>query len=308
MGQSTGAGSRSGVRSQLHGGVVRRVARELLLGRALAVRSNRYRQVATAGACACSRVPELRRPSREPHGKRVRIVPPDGEPGVFDWAIQVIEVRSREARGPQLTGTTREQGTDLPTIVDPYAAAGLGAIQARDHAFSWPRFQQRADLIFRELQQAWSEQTWERARAFVSDALHESQQYWIEMYKRAGLRNITENAAITSMELARVESDRYFDAITVRLFASGLDYTVDQRRHVVSGSKHTERAYSEYWTLIRSAERRGAAGTEPKCPNCGAELKINMAGHCEYCRAKVTTGEFDWVLSRIEQDDAYGAA
>jgi len=28
-------------------------------------------------------------------------------------------------------------------------------------------------------------------------------------------------------------------------------------------------------------------------------------GTCTYCQAKVTTGEFDWVLSRIEQDEVY---
>ena len=42
-----------------------------------------------------------------------------------------------------------------------------------------------------------------------------------------------------------------------------------------------------------------------QCPNCGAALKVNMAGVCEYCRSKITSGEFDWVLSRIEQDEAY---
>jgi len=30
-----------------------------------------------------------------------------------------------------------------------------------------------------------------------------------------------------------------------------------------------------------------------------------MAGICGYCQAKVNSGAFDWVLSRIEQDDAY---
>ena len=30
-----------------------------------------------------------------------------------------------------------------------------------------------------------------------------------------------------------------------------------------------------------------------------------MAGSCTHCNAKVTSGEFDWVLSRIEQDEAY---
>jgi len=58
--------------------------------------------------------------------------------------------------------------------------------------------------------------------------------------------------------------------------------------------------------LIRGSSRKGPARREPNCPHCGAPLKIGMAGTCEYCRAKVTSGEFDWVLSRIEQDEAYG--
>jgi hypothetical protein len=30
-----------------------------------------------------------------------------------------------------------------------------------------------------------------------------------------------------------------------------------------------------------------------------------MAGVCEYCLGKITSGDFDWVLSRIEQEKAY---
>jgi ferredoxin len=30
-----------------------------------------------------------------------------------------------------------------------------------------------------------------------------------------------------------------------------------------------------------------------------------MAGSCTHCHAKITSGEFDWVLSRIEQDESY---
>ena len=30
-----------------------------------------------------------------------------------------------------------------------------------------------------------------------------------------------------------------------------------------------------------------------------------MAGLCEYCHGKITNGDFDWVLSRIEQDESY---
>jgi hypothetical protein len=74
---------------------------------------------------------------------------------------------------------------------------------------------------------------------------------------------------------------------------------------VVSGNPKVDRFYSEYWTLIRGAGVRGAPRTDKSCPNCGAPLDVNMAGECEHCGAKVTRGEFDWVLSKIEQDDSY---
>ena len=131
------------------------------------------------------------------------------------------------------------------------------------------------------------------------------QLYWIEMYKREGLRNITENTRIAHIQCVSVTSDAYYDAITVRVYASSLDYTVrTDNGTVVGGSQQKPREYTEYWTLIRSVAPKQVSHHEG-CPNCGAELKINMAGHCEYCQAKVTAGDFDWVLSRIEQDESY---
>ena len=94
----------------------------------------------------------------------------------------------------------------------------------------------------------------------------------------------------------------------MRLWASGLDYTVrDADGKRVSGSARSKRAYSEYWTLIRGATVRGAPkASDANCPGCGAPLdKVSMAGNCEYCGAHLTRGEFDWVLSKIEQDDSY---
>jgi len=49
----------------------------------------------------------------------------------------------------------------------------------------------------------------------------------------------------------------------------------------------------------------GPSRVDAGCPSCGAPLQIEMAGNCVYCRAKVTSGDFDWVLSKIEQDDSY---
>jgi hypothetical protein len=225
--------------------------------------------------------------------------------GRFDWVVHQIEVLERETRGPMLTGTTAEQGTELPTVQDPKLQASLAALSQRDPQFSQDGLVARVRLIFDTMQVAWSSLEWERARPFLSDSLHEAQSYWIRAYRAAKLRNVTENARISRAEIARVLRDRWFDIVTVRIYASSLDYTVDGAGQVVGGSKSKERAYTEYWTLIRSAARQGPAGSTPCCPQCGGPLAITMAGQCEHCQAKVNSGEFDWVLSRIEQDEVY---
>lgn len=225
--------------------------------------------------------------------------------GAFDWNIVSVQLMAREGRPPLLTGTVDEQGTDLPTVFDDDASERFAALQAKDPETSWPALQTRASLAWSELQTAWNAQDLSKARPFLSDAQFQSLLYWIETYRRSGLKNVTEAARITNIELVRVTADRFYDAVTVRLYATGLDYTLDKNGKVVAGNRSRQRPYSEYWTLIRGSQRRGAPRTEPVCPNCGAPLAVNMAGTCTYCNVVVTTGEFDWVISRIEQDEAY---
>jgi predicted lipid-binding transport protein (Tim44 family) len=225
--------------------------------------------------------------------------------GSFDWVVQTIQVASRENRAPALTADVAEQGTNLRSVVDAGLGPAVHALRTKDPAFDVPQFQQRVGLVFNQFQIAWSARNLAQMRPFMSDALFSTQEYYVAAYTAQRLRNITERARITNMELVKIASDPYFDAVTVRLWATGLDYTVTDDGKVVSGSKSRERVYSEYWTLIRGTNRKGPAKTELACANCGAPLSVNMVGHCNYCKVKVTTGDFDWVLSRIEQDEAY---
>jgi predicted lipid-binding transport protein (Tim44 family) len=226
--------------------------------------------------------------------------------GDFDWVVRAAQVVESQERGPMLTTEVPERGGELPTVVDPEAQPRMGAIARRDPSFQWQAFQQRIGLVFAEFQVAWTQRDLLKMRPFFTDALFDTQRYWVEAYRAQGLRNVTDRARILRLELARVASDKWFDAVTVRLHATGLDYVVrDKDEHVVRGSTSRERPYTEYWTFVRSAARAAPTRTAPECPSCGAPLAVGMAGDCRYCRAKVTTGEFDWVLSRIEQDEAY---
>jgi hypothetical protein len=262
--------------------------------------------------------------SRTPDRARVFVCPSCGAPldtmvggqcsycqaatdtGQFDWVVERIVLADRETRVPMLTGTTEEKGTDRPTVVDSDLSRRFAELTTRDPSFAWPAFQARVGLIFGAMQTSWSNREWAKVRPFVSDNLFEMLAYWIEAYKKERLRNVTEGARIEQLELARVASDKFFDALTVRLFATSLDFTIaDDDGRVVGGSRNKPRRYTEYWTLIRASGKTGTARTDGACPSCGAPLQIEMAGHCTYCRAKVTCGEFDWILSRIEQDDVY---
>jgi hypothetical protein len=225
--------------------------------------------------------------------------------GRFDWNVVYFERLRSENRGPMLTSDVEEEGTDMPTVVDPMAQGELANLRQRDPSFDWNAFTQRVALTFAEMQTGWSARDLSNVRPFVSDNLFQSQAYWIDLYVQARARNITEGAHITRIDLANVLSDKHFDAITIRMFATSTDYTISDDGKLLSGSKSRQRAYSEYWTFIRGAGKVGPTKTTPNCPNCGAPLNVNQAGTCEYCKVKVTTGEFDWVLSRVEQDDSY---
>ncbi|MCA9551101.1 MAG: TIM44-like domain-containing protein [Myxococcales bacterium] len=226
--------------------------------------------------------------------------------GRFEWSVVEIQTVRKEPRGPGLGHHAPEQGTTLRTISSPTLKGDLEALRARNPSFDLGAVERRLHLIHHELNVGWTAQDWRRARPFTSDPLFQSQVYWMDAYRRAGLINVTENARVVRLEVVAVMQDRWYEALTFRVFATGLDYTVASAdRRLVSGSNRQERPFSEYWTLIRSAGVDRPTLDRPNCPNCGAALDVNMAGECKHCESRIISGEFDWVLSRIEQDEAY---
>jgi ribosomal protein L24E len=226
--------------------------------------------------------------------------------GEFQWYVRQATLLHREEKGPLLTSDVPEVGTDYPSVVQPGFENIRAAFEKNNPTFSWGKFQGRARLIFDELQAAWSTLAWERARPHETDNLFQMHQYWIDAYKRQQLRNVVDQCTITAMQPVKIKEDAFYNSITLRIGAQGYDYTVDAGGRVVSGSKNNLRRWSEYWTFIRNRQAQPlTARVDLNCPNCGAPLKVNNAGVCQFCGGKITSGEFDWVLSKIEQDESY---
>lgn len=226
--------------------------------------------------------------------------------GEFQWFVRHIALLSREAKGPLLTSDVPEMGTNSPSVVQPGFESIRAVFEKNHDNFSWGLFQTRARLIFDELQAAWSNLDWERARPHETDNLFQMHQYWIDAYKRQHLRNVLDQCTVTAMQPVKIIEDAFYHAITVRIGAHGYDYTVDANGKIVAGSKNNLRRWSEYWTFIRNRQAKPLeTRVDLNCPNCAAPLKVNQAGVCQFCGGKITSGEFDWVLSKIEQDESY---
>lgn len=226
--------------------------------------------------------------------------------GEFDWFVEDIQVMSEQRRGPLLTGSVPEVGTDYPSLLDKNLKGKFDALKAKDPAVDLENIRERVRMVFLEVQNAWTENDWEKARPFATDRFWLTQNYWVQAYLQQGLQNRLDGMRVTRTEPVKVDSDPFFDTFTWRIWAVSKDYTVKKASgEVVAGSKHRDRRFSEYWTFIRSTSAKGHAHADKNCPNCGAPLEINQAGHCNYCSAKIVGGQFDWVISRIEQDESY---
>lgn len=231
--------------------------------------------------------------------------------GAVQWEVSAAAVlQDRPLTAPDLhLGGGVEPGTRAPSVKDPDLAPRLRALVNRHPDWSTPAFEQRAVDVFHKLQRAWSEQRWETARPYQTDALFQIHRFWMERYRRTGLVNKLADVAALRIELVKVDQDAWYESVTVRIWGRMKDWTertTDGK--LVGGSKTEDRVFTEYWTFVRAvgAEQREVAHDLNHCPSCGAPLdQVSMAGVCGYCDTKITGGDFDWVLSRIEQDDAY---
>lgn len=276
-------------------------------GRQLGVLSPGPEGMRSLGCPSCGSTQAITLDGRCPNCSTVRTG------GASQWEVETFQVlQSAALTAPQLQlGGGMEHGTQLRTVQAPDLGPQSRALLARHPAFAWETFNATVESIFLKLQEAWSTQRWELARPYETDALFQTHRFWMERYRRFGLVNKVEQVSVRRIELARIGVDAFYESITVRVFASMLDWTEQgPQKKVVAGSTSEKRVMSEYWTFIRriggKARPDGGGWDAEHCPSCGAPLdNVSQTGVCGYCEATITTGDFDWVLTRIEQDEAY---
>lgn len=228
--------------------------------------------------------------------------------GDFDWAVSNILVESIEQFTPHAAeGGGVEMGTSLPTVTHPDLGRRREDFMTRHPDFSWNEFWNRSTSIFMKLQHAWSQRDPSMCRPFETDVLFRQHRYWIEDYQKRRQINKLSGIDVERWELSNTVTDAYYESITARVFASMIDVTTDESGQLLYGDPKRPRRFTEYWTFIRRVGFKPSKGNSLySCPSCGATLdNVNQNGICQYCDTVITLGDFDWVLSNIEQDEIY---
>lgn len=186
----------------------------------------------------------------------------------------------------------------------------IGRIQQRDPQFDTETFLQRVVNGFVTVQYAWSDQDLRRCRAFISDGVRERFELYIAMQQAENIRNRMRQVEVTGTEVVSVTSDSHFDTIHVRIGASAISYNEDltSSRRVSGNSDRTPISFAEIWSFSRRPgvqTQTAASVMEGRCPNCGGPVEIVDKAECPQCRSVVNSGQYDWVLAEITQDEEW---
>jgi predicted lipid-binding transport protein (Tim44 family) len=215
--------------------------------------------------------------------------------GTVDWVVSDVQPAA-------FVGSSSESQL---AVAAPSVPAGIATLGAADPNFSMETFKGRAKQAFLALQDAWCKQNLDAGRAFLSPGAYFAWSAQLEALAAEGRRNVMEHVAVQGIDIIRVVHGRVFDDLTVRVSAVAADFEVDKDNKIVFGDR-TVQPFTEDWTFQRSigvATTNKPGTLESTCPSCGAPVSLTQIGECRYCKAAVTSGKFDWVVSRIEQED-----
>ena len=192
-----------------------------------------------------------------------------------------------------------------------FQEADITQITSIDPNFSKQRFLDHVQSLFAKFQQAWSASDITTIQAYLTESMYTRLQTQISELIAKNEQDVLENIAIGGLKIVKCSIDNNFEYLSVQIDASMKDYDVNKDTgKVVSGNKFVNGRFTEYWEFIRSKSVQSDYSkgfVAQTCPNCGAPIDINEFGECKYCKAKIISGNFDWVLDNIYQQGEFQA-
>ena len=170
------------------------------------------------------------------------------------------------------------------------------------------RLFEKTKLAFLTIQTCWSNRQLKPMRRFISDGVYQRFFAQFFMMKKLELTNPIVDVEVISIAVVRKSIDGMYESVDVKIEAQATDQFISEKYPNLNSPGGTEN-FTEYWTFIRRTNH--VAGKDifhsQNCPQCSAPLddRLLQSARCEFCGCSLNSGEFDWVLSEITQEEEY---
>ena len=181
-------------------------------------------------------------------------------------------------------------------------------IIALDPDFDKNHMISRVEKAFFIIKQAWSNHDMASARGFITDGIYQRYLIQFDIQKQHQRHRKINDLSIIDCQLVGIEADKCFETLHFKI-SSQARHNTENTDSPQQSHKLPPYTYSaEYWTYIRlpGVKTRTEPGLiEGICPNCGATLLLSKFEQCQACNSLVTSGEYDWILAKITQEEEW---
>ncbi len=182
------------------------------------------------------------------------------------YLVYYLLTRKKREENPELQGAHQSSTAAGAALQPPYyelqhepsgegdwdLEKGLGQIKAMDPLFAEDKFKDQAMDFFFKIQGAWSDRDMSTVKHLLTGEMVRILQEDADKMRKDGLINKIENIAVREVNITEAWQESGQDYLTFRVYATLLDYTVDEKTgEIVSGSKTEPGKFEEYWTFVR---------------------------------------------------------
>ncbi|MGQ0504742.1 MAG: TIM44-like domain-containing protein [Myxococcaceae bacterium] len=223
--------------------------------------------------------------------------------------VALLLMRSRGSPTVQTRKAFEQREAELRTQVSPSDVTGwVNRLRLRDPEFDLAPLHEKVRKLFLDTQQAWFRRDLTSVRPFISDATFQRLTVQLKLMDRQGVRDAVTDAEVLDLQLIGLDQSDWFDSVHIRVRAQLRDADAPSSANDAQALEAARRApierFTEVWTFVRKPGAKTKVGRDlyqGKCPNCGAPYQGGASNACEFCKAIVNSGNYDWTLSEITQ-------
>ena len=157
------------------------------------------------------------------------------------------------------------------------------------------RLEIEAFNIYKELQYAWMNFDEETIRRLTTDEMYNMYLMQLDTLKVKNQKNLMYDIKYLSSYIKETYEENGQETIVINMQVSCYDFLIDTNTDkVVRGVANKVNYYDYSLTFVKTTNDKKL----DICPRCGAPVKGNSSGVCEYCKSTLISNNYTLVLSK----------